>query len=735
MLCLVAVAALAAALLSLAQLFHPSHDALAAFDRSRESQSQESPGRRGARGPGEKQMPAPLPPAALCPEPVHIAMVVVGVNATRSTVVVLKSLLAQRSMPLELHFLSDAVSEARLAQVLQSWRLEAVRVHYYDVQRFTASVAWVPTLHASGVFGLAKLVYAQALEGVERVIALDTDLVLTRDLGTLWAHFASFRPQHLMAVAPQQSGWYLHEMEDSRGGEHLVWPARGRGLNSGVMLLHLARMRSQGWDALWPPLTQAQLRIAGKTTLADQDVFNLVHVHRPEVVYILPCWWNIQLHAHTTAASCLAANAPGILHWNSPQKMEADYPFRDKFRAVYRAIVGSDSYALRLLPWPCASVHAPLLSDERNPPTQAEPGSSDHPPHCPPPAPPLRVHPDYYVLQLKPGFFTCTAVGQLASRAPAGELLVKARGEALAQQRFLRHLQQTHVLNVQAASEATAGNVKCWPSLSPAQRAAAAAAAADKLADDPPPPAGAEDARLAAHVEAEAPPVDVTLVVHVDMSRLHVLPDLLAKWTGPASIAIFLQDGDVPRLHDLADAGQLFNGAEHEIRIHLAIDDGNQRGYPVNLLRNLGWRAVRTSHVFMLDADFLPGPQLYSTLRAGLLSRGWMAPGHDSQRVALVVPAFETSDYAIKMPEASGASALRALYNEGRVSVFRAQEWPAGHRATGYNSWWTAVQPYAIEWEEGYEPYVVLPFTAPRYVTLTRILWRGWVEGGQGREV
>jgi len=72
---------------------------------------------------------------------------------------------------------------------------------------------------------------------------------------------------------------------------------------------------------------------------------------------------------------------------------------------------------------------------------------------------------------------------------------------------------------------------------------------------------------------------------------------------------------------------------------------------------------------------------------------------HTQRPLALVVPAFETSQYRFKMP--ASKAELLSLWDNGGVSPFRFEVWEAGHAPTDYDKWRTATAPYLIQWAEG----------------------------------
>ena len=123
-------------------------------------------------------------------ETIHVASVVAGVNASRSAVDMLKSLLFYRRHPLHLHLLSDPVAKMVLARLFATWRVPQLEVSFYSTSAVEDSVSWVPNKHYSGVYGLLKLALPRALpESLEKVIVLDTDLTFAADIALLWKEF------------------------------------------------------------------------------------------------------------------------------------------------------------------------------------------------------------------------------------------------------------------------------------------------------------------------------------------------------------------------------------------------------------------------------------------------------------------------------------------------------------------------------------------------------------------
>lgn len=77
--------------------------------------------------------------------------------------------------------------------------LFSVNVTFYDVNNYISDVRWIPNSHYSGINGLFKLTYPKIinLSLTNRIIILDTDLILTGDIYDLWKLFDKFKHQQV----------------------------------------------------------------------------------------------------------------------------------------------------------------------------------------------------------------------------------------------------------------------------------------------------------------------------------------------------------------------------------------------------------------------------------------------------------------------------------------------------------------------------------------------------------
>lgn len=179
-------------------------------------------------------------------ETIHIAMVVAGYSTARSAITLVKSILFYRLNPLHFHFVTDTSSNHVLSTIFRTWQLSAVNISFYAIETASDAVLWIPNSHYSGIYGLMKLMLVQLLPvNLDRVIVLDTDLMMMENIGSLWKFFKDIRRRgKMIGVVENQSDWYLGKLWEK---QRKPWPAIGRGFNTGVMLLNLKMMKEKNW--------------------------------------------------------------------------------------------------------------------------------------------------------------------------------------------------------------------------------------------------------------------------------------------------------------------------------------------------------------------------------------------------------------------------------------------------------------------------------------------------------
>ncbi|OON13682.1 hypothetical protein X801_10538, partial [Opisthorchis viverrini] len=230
------------------------------------------------------------------------------------------------------------VVEQRLLSAAYSyvsqWRVAQFNWTVYELDPYLPRVKWISNKHRSGVAALSKMLIPDVLPtNVTKAIVLDTDILLNADILELWKLFDNF-DQH-----------------------------QKNGVNSGVVLMHLSRMRKAKWSTLFEWAVHKVLLIDGTLLVGEQGasevilfpfsirmvagsnairtpfvglvqhlnmtepfasttfeltvVSSVIHIcfhgksalnvliqRRPELYYRIPCEWNLQLFPEAAQIFC-----------------------------------------------------------------------------------------------------------------------------------------------------------------------------------------------------------------------------------------------------------------------------------------------------------------------------------------------------------------------------------------------------------------------------------------------
>eukprot|EP00049_Salpingoeca_infusionum_P020885 m.365518 g.365518 ORF g.365518 m.365518 type:complete len:827 (+) comp31734_c0_seq1:191-2671(+) len=655
---------------------------------------------------------------------VHIALVCVGQKAVNQLEGLVKSVLMHRSTSLQLHVITSDNTRQQLTDMFASWQIPHMAVILYNAERELGAVSWVPSSHYSGQYPLLKLILPRLLDTVPKVIVLDLDLLVLTDPLRIWKLFDKFTSGEILGVVENQSEWYVRAAQTRPR-----WPApEPRGVNTGVMLMYLERMRELvDWQHTWVAvvkdvLADKTLGLAS-TQLADQDVINAVLVKRPEWVLYLSCVWNFQMSDHSQAADTCRVEDALVIHWNSKSRQQTKQRYGPHFAALdryYRGGCGYDSIHV-LLP-----EHCQLDATEPDQTRQAQlqqllqqGDSGEQVPQVNFGRGAGHVVGVGWSLALSPKQQDRTVrlersvgasvrdrnlgfgVGIGGVLLPSNTLMTLSELELhrnVATAPFCRWYRRALAQQYRVHPLLVPVSPVLYPSQPDISRTTEYAAAGDG----------------GVHVEQ---PGLVTLVTQFSMDRLATFMQLVEAWPGLISASVFCTDGEAQQLAKMFVDQSIDHVALHVVYrpTVFSTEKGAARAYPINLLRNLAIDYVPSDWYFHLDSDFSAPPMLHATITRHLaaVERGKQSITDTDMNIALVVPAFETTSYKFKMPKDRDA-VLRQVH-AGNLAVFRAEEWGLGHRATDYSRWSTATVPYPVDWELGYEPYVVVPKTSPRF--------------------
>ncbi|XP_077355646.1 glucoside xylosyltransferase 1 isoform X2 [Festucalex cinctus] len=295
------------------------------------------------------------------PTRMHLAVVACG-ERLEETVTMLKSAVLFSIERLQMHIFAEDQLHAGFMEALESWPAFIRSRFNYTVYpiRFPSGNAaeWKKLFKPCAS---QRLFLPLILKDVNALVYVDSDILFLQPVDRLWDFLSRFDSAQLAAMAPEHEepriAWY------SRFARH---PFYGRtGVNSGVMLMNLTRMRNGffkndmtsvelRWEELLMPLLQKyKLNI----TWGDQDLLNIIFHYNPELLLEFPCQWNYRPDHCIYGSNCASAEDNGVyvLHGNRGVYHDRKQP---AFRAVYEAIrkypFGAD---------PASTLLAPLEKD------------------------------------------------------------------------------------------------------------------------------------------------------------------------------------------------------------------------------------------------------------------------------------------------------------------------------------------------------------------------------------
>ncbi|VDK23231.1 unnamed protein product [Taenia asiatica] len=234
---------------------------------------------------------------------IHIMQMVVGSNAPRFQIVFLKSLFLHHfekgkpnPAPIHLHFLTDNATRVIIEGILESWRLNHIRHTFYPAEPI-------------------------------QVLLLDSDTVFMTDVVELWQHFDRFGKSQILGMAKEQA---IVRFDFTRFGSN----KRSFGYNAGVMMWYMQRLTQTKWDSIWQPTFKLALKVYNLLPAAEQTLINAVTVQNPDILYPLPCTWNLQMYERVNSEDCLSTwnrppgdgiSEPKLLHADRFDKLETQF--------------------------------------------------------------------------------------------------------------------------------------------------------------------------------------------------------------------------------------------------------------------------------------------------------------------------------------------------------------------------------------------------------------------------
>ncbi|KAF7260320.1 Glycosyltransferase protein LARGE [Paragonimus skrjabini miyazakii] len=154
-------------------------------------------------------------------------------------------------------------------------------------------------------------------DSVKKVIVLNPNLLFNENIEELWEHFNRFTPKQAIGAVCEQA----EECPDCCPRGQQTFPLYG--INAGLMLLHLSKLRRINWRHLFKTEFDEEQYLREEPGDLNQGILNLLLSKRVPMLYQLPCEWNVQ-----------ARNSGGVkacpVYWNDQSLDKTECGFMER---------------------------------------------------------------------------------------------------------------------------------------------------------------------------------------------------------------------------------------------------------------------------------------------------------------------------------------------------------------------------------------------------------------------
>ncbi|XP_043564291.1 glucoside xylosyltransferase 2 isoform X2 [Chiloscyllium plagiosum] len=215
----------------------------------------------------------------------HLAVVACG-DRLEETMTMLKSVLLFTLNKIKFHIFAEDALQPKFETSIKAWPFSFRSQVDYNIYPITFLAGkpqeWKKLFKPCAA---QRLFLPMILRDVDSLLYVDTDVLFLRPIDDVWHFLNLFNSTQLAAMAPEHEipriGWY------SRFAQHPYYGAAG--VNSGVMLMNLTRIRNQlfknsmiptglRWEELLYPLYH---KYKNDITWGDQDLLNIIFHYNP----------------------------------------------------------------------------------------------------------------------------------------------------------------------------------------------------------------------------------------------------------------------------------------------------------------------------------------------------------------------------------------------------------------------------------------------------------------------
>ncbi|XP_022235761.1 glucoside xylosyltransferase 2-like isoform X1 [Limulus polyphemus] len=229
-------------------------------------------------------------------------------NRVKEALVMLKSAIALSRQKLHLVLMTEDEIIPKLRDPMLGWPptfMNRVSVEFHPISYpdYVNQTEW------RGLYRLCsthKLFIADILRHIDAVILLDTDVLFLRPPEEFWEHFSRMNKRQMMGLTVETElpgqGWYPRHV---RG-----FPIyRDQGVNGGVWLMNLTKLRSSLWSGRIVKIYQF---FKGHIKFGDQDIVSIYFHYYPDDLYLYPCEWNFRTNQCNRLERCSSVERKGV---------------------------------------------------------------------------------------------------------------------------------------------------------------------------------------------------------------------------------------------------------------------------------------------------------------------------------------------------------------------------------------------------------------------------------------
>ncbi|XP_073950383.1 glucoside xylosyltransferase 1-like [Choristoneura fumiferana] len=280
---------------------------------------------------------------------------------------VVKSVLLFTKTPVHFVIFTDDELRLKFNKTLSEWRISSDQQLDFELHKINFPAEYAEEwMNLFSKCAAQRLFIPKLIPHIDSMIYVDTDTLFLGPADELWDIFSEFNSSHISALAVENDNpnvsWY------TRFAKH---PFYGKyGLNSGVMLMNLTRMRDFGWvDYVTPIMLKWKLYIPW----GDQDIINVIFHYHGRAVLELSCRYNYRTDQCMYGDACADAVRRGVFLLHGSRKAFHTNK-QPAFQALYRAVeeykFGSDAkdalfamerYLAEAPPSPCGNLKDAFL--------------------------------------------------------------------------------------------------------------------------------------------------------------------------------------------------------------------------------------------------------------------------------------------------------------------------------------------------------------------------------------